>query len=331
MLSNDFVERGYSIQFLACIPENHFFKLDSRIEFSEPKPNKGKFRRYFNLLYFLRKEVKEFNPDIVMVFGDYFNSIVLMALIGTGHKVYIADQMSPTKKFPLIIGLLKKILYPFATGIIAQTELSADYHKKRYGKKINVRVIANPISMIPQIYPPKEKYIVVVARMHYDKGIDIALETWSKVKNKGDWKMVFAGGGGLLEQMKNYAEELGITSEVLFFGEIKDVFILLAKSEIFVLSSRGEGFPNALCEAMGSGLPSICFENLNNPMIITENDRDGVLIPNNDKLEMARQLEVLMQDDYKRRAIGINARAIVKRLDIKVIAPEFLQFILSKS
>lgn len=330
MLANDFVDRGFTVQFLACLPDEHFYKLDPRIAFVEPKPSNKKFSRYINLISFLRNEVKKFNPDTVMVFGDYFSSIVLIALIGTGFKVFIADQMSPTKKFPLVISLLKKIFYPFATGIIAQTELSAEYHKKRYGKKIDVRVIANPMHRIPNISPPKEKYIVVVARMHYDKGIDIALKIWSKVRQKGDWKMVFAGGGGLLDSMKNYANELGIKNEVLFMGEIKDVFNLLAKSDIFVLSSRGEGFPNALCEAMASGLTCVCFEKLNNPMIITKNEFDGILIANDDIAEMAKKIEDLMHDDAKRNAIGINAKAILERLDIKVIAPEYLQFILSK-
>ena len=330
MLANDFVDRGFNIQFLVCLPGNHFYKLDSRIEFAESKPNREKISRYIQLIGFLRKKVKKFNPDTVMVFGDYFSPIVLLSLMGSGCKVYVADQMSPTKKFPSSLVLLKKILYPFAAGIIAQTELSATYHKKRYGKKTNVRVIANPMSKIPQTASTKEKYITVVARMHYDKGIDIALETWSKVKNKGNWKMVFAGGGELLEPMRNYAEELGVTSEVLFLGEVKEVFDLLAKSEMLVLSSRGEGFPNALCEGMAAGLTCICFEKLNNPMIITKNGFDGVLIENDDTSAMAAQLEDLIRDDKRRNTIGINARAILQRLNISLIAQEYLKFILPK-
>lgn len=329
MLANDFVHRGFKVQFIACLPKNHFYELDPRILFSEPDYQGRKVFRYTSLLFFLRKEVKRFNPNSVMVFGDYFSSIAQMALLGTGYKVFVADQMSPTKSFPLPIVVLKKIFYPYAAGIIAQTELSAEYHKKRYGNKINVQVIANPMSEMLQVSIPKEKIIAVVARMHNDKGIDIALDVWSKVKNKGEWKMVFAGGGELLEQMKKYAQDLGIYSEVVFLGESKEVPNLLAKSQIFLLSSRGEGFPNALCEAMASGLTCVCFEKLNNSMIITKNEWDGILVPNDDKTEMARQIELLMEDDIKRDKIGENAKGIIKRLDINVIAPQFLEFILN--
>ena len=333
MLANYYAEQGHHVMFIACLPGNHFYELNEQIEFAEPKKYNGflgKILRYPRLLFFIRREVRKYKPETVMVFGDYFSPITVMALTGTGYPVFIADQMSPTYNFPQHIKLLKKIFYPCATGLIAQTPLAESYYKRRYGKEKNSRVIANPMNLPPNIRIQRKKYVTVVARMHHHKGIDTALEVWSRVKEKNGWKMVFAGGGVLLKEMKDYALKLGINDDAIFLGNVSNVYGLLAESGIFVLSSRGEGFPNALCEAMASGLPCICFEKLNNPMIITKDGFDGVLVPNDNKDLMAQKLTELIADEKQRDRLAAQARKITERLNIDIIAPQFLDFILSK-
>jgi len=333
MLANYFAAQGYRVKFIACLPGNHGYALDSSIEFAEPHKYNSfgdKILRYPRLLVFLRSEVKKFTPDTVMVFGDYFSPIAIMALTGLDYPIFASDRMSPIYPLPRHVKWLKKLFYPRVTGLIAQTPLAEHFYKKRYGSGINCSIIPNPMNLPPSIKKPKREYVTVVARMHTHKGIDIALDVWSQVKAKKGWKMVFAGGGVLLQKMKDYALTLGISDEVIFLGDVSNVYELLKESRIFLLSSKGEGFPNALCEAMAAGLPCICFEKLNNPMIITKDGFDGVLIPNDNKELMAQKLSELISDQGLRDRMAIQAEKIVERINIDRIAPQFLDFILPR-
>ena len=333
MLANFFVCNKHRVKFISCLSGNHFYTLDENIDFVESSilnSLTNKFLKYFQLIFFIRKEVKKYDPDTIMVFGDYFSPFALMALSGTRYPIFISERMSPTYHFPIYIKLYKRIFYNKASGFIAQT-IQADYNfKKRYGNRIKSSIIANPINIPPIIKKNKMNYVVVVARMNYDKGIDIALEVWSKVFEKKGWKMIFAGGGPLLNQMKDYAIKLGINEDVVFLGEVKNIYDLLNECSIFLLSSRGEGFPNAICEAMASGLACVCFEKLNNPMIISKDGFDGILVPDDDKDYMARIIYELIINKCIRDRIELEARKIIERLNIEVIGPHFLNFILSK-
>jgi hypothetical protein len=72
-------------------------------------------------MIFLRKKVKLIKPDSILSFGEYWNSFVLIALIGLPYPVFISDRCSPDKEFTRIHTILRKWFYPKAKGIIAQT------------------------------------------------------------------------------------------------------------------------------------------------------------------------------------------------------------------
>ena len=73
-------------------------------------------------LFYLRKKIKEIKPDTVLSFGEYWNNFVLMATLGLSCPVFISDRSQPDKSLGKMQDKLRKWLYPFANGIIAQTE-----------------------------------------------------------------------------------------------------------------------------------------------------------------------------------------------------------------
>ena len=111
----------------------------------------------------------------------------------------------------------------------------------------------------------------------------------------------------------------------MFLGRVENLDMLYAKAAIFALPSRMEGFPNALCEAMAAGLPSISFDSFPVDEIITDG-KDGFVVPDGNYSVFAEKLEILMHNDKLREKIGNKAMEIKDRLSIDAICSQFIDF-----
>ena len=132
-----------------------------------------------------------------------------------------------------------------------------------------------------------------------------------------------------LQQLEKQAAESGMTDRVDFLGARNDVDYLLAESSIFVIPSRCEGFPNALCEAMASPLPCIAFDSISASDII-ENRVNGVVLHDGDIDGLANEIRILMDNENLRNSYAWKAYSIRDRLNKEKIGDMFLEFILEK-
>ena len=333
VLSAHFVKRGHEVYFVACRSGNHFYELDSRVHFFEPPfvhTVRGihKIWSYYKTVNFIRKCLKKIEPDTIMVFGDIINPKAILANLGLDYPIFIADQISPKQNLGKFINFIKRITYPKATGIIAQSKMAADYKYKVFGKNINLRIIPNSMRDIVD-FPKMEKYpwVVCLGRLSYEKGVDRLLESFARVKNHDNWRLVVIGDGPQRKQLENLSNLLTIADRVDFLGRRSDVDFLLAQSCIFVMPSRYEGFPNALCEAMASPLPCISFDSISASDII-ENRVNGVVVPDGNIDALAKEMEILMDNEELRHKYAVNAYHIRERLNKDIIGDAFLDFIL---
>jgi len=334
ILAAHFAKRGHDVHFIACRSGKHFYGLDEKIHFCEPPfVHTGKaltkLVSYCKTILFIRNKLKRIQPDTIMVFGDIINPIALIANDGLGFPIFIADQISPKQNLGWFKNFMKRVTYPKATGIIAQTEQAAEYKKQVFGDNISVRVIPNSLRDIETFENvEKKKQVIGVGRLSYEKGFDRLVEAFAMIINHDEWKLVLAGDGPVRSNLEKQAETLGIADRVVFMGMRKDVDRLLAESSIFVIPSRCEGFPNALVEAMASPLPCISFDSISASDII-KNRVSGVVIPDGDIKGLAKELTILMDDEHLRNEYASNSCPIRERLDKDKIGDEFLEFILN--
>lgn len=330
VLANYFVSKGHEVTFISCLAAEKFYELDSRIKLIEPGFNRtrsmvNKITYYPRMTVWLRAQIKRARPDVILSFGDWFNPLALLAAKGLNIPVYISDRTSPDYKFHPLVNKAKQLMYPFSAGFIAQTQRAADFKKKQFRNRLNIRIISNAIKDVEVFDIPKKNWIVSVARLSIEKGPDRLLEAFGKINDKRGWKLVFAGSGPMLNELTERAKELGIAEDVIFLGQIKEVDKLLSEASVFVLPSRLEGFPNALCEAMAAGLPSICFDCIPSGDVIT-NGEDGYIVPDGDTDELARVLEFLMNNKEVREEVSQKAKLIKQRLSLSKIGDMYLDF-----
>jgi glycosyltransferase involved in cell wall biosynthesis len=180
----------------------------------------------------------------------------------------------------------------------------------------------NPLPFSPETPSPRtERTVVTVGRLTEVKGYDMLLDAWAEVaRTRPDWTLRLVGSGEDETALRKQAAELGITGSVDFFGHTQDVPEQLRRASIYVLSSRGEGFPMTLLEARAFGLPCVAFDCAPGVREIVRDGVDGLLAPLGNTGELARRLGRLMDDRELRDTMGEQGRQDVRRF-----APEAIE------
>ncbi|MEU9209409.1 glycosyltransferase [Streptomyces sp. NPDC048415] len=179
----------------------------------------------------------------------------------------------------------------------------------------NASFMPNPLPFMPDVPSPRTENVVVsVGRLHDQKGIDMLLDTWAEVApHHPEWRLRIYGSGEDEEILKKQCTALGLDASVEWMGRTSDVPGALRGGSVFVLSSRGEGFPLALMEAMATGLPCAAFDCAPGVHEIVHDGEDGLLAALGNTGELARRLDTLMSDKELRDTMGEAARANIQR------------------
>lgn len=334
VIANFLSKEGINVTIITLFNRPHFYKLDDRIKVIDPPGDRSKWNKlwyYLKTVFFLRKNIKERSPSRILSYGDWTNILVLMACIGINTKVFISDRASPDLKFQWYVRFLRKILYPRAHGILAQTERAAQQKYTMLGKDINIRVIPNPVKPV-QLYPgiKRRNIILGVSRHFYVKGLDRLIEAYGLLNENHNYKLLIAGSRGpATPGLLRLAEKYNLNPDEIFLEKTKEIDKLYAESKIFILSSRSEGFPNALIESMAAGLACISFDCSAGPSDIITNGENGILVENDNVNELTKQMQYLIDNDKEIERLGKNALSIRERLSLDKIGEQYLEFIMS--
>lgn len=178
----------------------------------------------------------------------------------------------------------------------------------------NVVCIPNICSMEGQKMPvkPKEKRLLAVGRLHEQKGLDLLLQAWAPVeKNHPDWSLRIVGEGRQRDALGHQIERLGL-HHVVLAGKQDDMVQEYAEASLFVLSSRYEGLPLALIEAMWCGVPCIAFDCPHGPAELLAEDR-GFLVFNGDIRALSAQIEYVITHPEQAAERARKAQAFARQ------------------
>lgn len=333
-LANYFNSKGFKVIYIVLYSFKKFFELDSGIVLIEPDLNyrsSNKFSYYLNMIPYLRKAVKKYKPNTILTLGEYHNALVLFALQGIDIPIHVSDRSSPNKKFGQLFTIFRKWIYKKSSGVIAQTETAAAQKRRMLGLDFRISVIPNAIRNVKRYSFKREKIILGVGRHYHVKGMDRLIKAFWQL-NDNEWVLHLAGGNGPeTNNLKDLVIKLELEEKVVFLGELKNIDEEFSKSSIFVMTSRSEGFPNALCEAMASGLPCISYDIVAGPSDIISHNENGILIPDGDTEKLTSAISTLMRSQKKRNQLGENALKVQDEFSNRNSGDKYLQFILSLS
>ena len=207
----------------------------------------------------------------------------------------------------------------------------------------NVRCIPNPCAMKYGVQSSEYrvlsteyriqsiKTLLAVGRLHEQKGFDMLLEAWNNVQRDNvqctkDWTLRIVGEGEQRKKLEEQIRDLHL-SNVVLAGRVENMVEEYAAASLFVLSSRYEGLPLALIEAMWCGVPCVSFDCPHGPAELLEDDR-GWLVPAMDVEKLAQQIIYAMthMEEAKTRAHRAQEYAYEKYSEANIM-PQWVQLI----
>lgn len=309
-----------------------FYKIPTYVAIYRPEftfDNNIRTISTIRTLIFLRKIIKRINPDAILSFGETYNSFVLLSCLMLNVRIFVSDRSKPDKSWGFFHEHLRRFLYPFATGIISQTDYSKDFLSKETGHK-NIKVIPNPIRVIEKKTLERRNIILNVGRLIKSKRIDLLLNIFNNCKND-KWELWLVGENekNEKEKLEKIVNELNLSEKVIFWGKQENVAKFYGIAKIFAFSSESEGLPNVLLEAMASGLACISFDCVAGPRDLITDGENGYLVKMYDCVEYISKLNLLIKNPALRETFANNAKKKSEEYNINIIGEKFYNFLLS--
>lgn len=327
-IANYAAVQGYDVTILNLFKTDVFFNLHPAITLIWPDIDRTSTHRLLyaaRLIPYIRKQLKRLNPDTVLSFGEWFNAYVIIATRFLGIPIFISDRMGPMLDLGFLLETARKIMYRFATGIIAQTSIAKEILFKKTGAK-NIIIIPNALNVIDTDTTIKKKQIATVGRLSREKGQAVVIRAFAALKNT-DWTLHIVGDGRERSNLEILVSKLKISDRVHFYGHLKNFNTILGQSDIFVLPSLYEGFPNALIEAMSVPLACISSDCVAGPSDIIQHGDNGFLFEPGNEKRLTELMGELIQYPQVRNNLAKNAYEVRQELALNKIADRYLAFI----
>ena len=253
-------------------------------------------------------------PDVVISFLFKINVIALLAGLGLGIPIIVSERNHPGRQQShRLWRLLRARLYPRAAAVVLQTEASRrTLPAALAGTGI---VIANPVVAWPRSpEPTNPKILAAVGRLDDQKGFDLLITAFAGIAAAHpQWTLVIWGDGPRRADLLARIDRLGLGRRVRLPGVSASPGAWISAASDFALSSRFEGFGNALAEAMAAGLPVVAFACEFGVAEIATDGVDSLLVPPEDVPALAAALDRLLGDAALRTRLGAAAAIAARR------------------
>ena len=322
-------DTGFDVSLCLLLKQPHFFVLETGIPLVEPGHQAGGiWNRMRQMRDTVLEAYKQFEPEVVVVYGRYYSAWAAWALRGEKVKVVVSDRNSPLFVLPLWQRTWIRLAYMInpPSMALAQTQAAKQHQLHYYStkwlglfpfkRKPEVILFPNLLDALkPAEVVSREKIVLAVGRVTDPlKGLDWLLQVRSLVENT-EWKWVLAGGTAEENPLLwKQVQDLNLTDKIIFLGKVKDLDSWYRKAGIFIMTSKSEGFPNALAEAMQHGMPCVAYDFVGGAKDLIDNEQVGVLVEYGNHTACAAAIEDLMENEEKRLALGSAAAESVQRL-----------------
>jgi len=325
IMANFWSRMGWRITVLTLDREESFYPLADTVTLcglDVAAPSKGFVNAAANTwkrVRGLRRAIKDAQPDAVIALMSVTNVLTLLATQGLNIPVIVSERNNPAQlRVGAVWNFLRNWTYPHSHKVVLQSEQIVGQFSSTIKKKVTV--IPNPVPAPDIEFVPVERRhntILAMGSLTQQKGFDLLLQAFALVATRHpQWRLQIWGEGSLRSELEALRDELGLQRQAAFCGRTRKPFEEMRHASLFVLSSRYEGFPNALCEAMACGLPAISFDCVSGPRDIVRHGVDGLLVPPEDVDALAEAMNRLIENEEERRQFSAKAPEVVERFSV---------------
>ncbi len=227
-------------------------------------------------------------------------------LVGQDHKNF------PTRFANRRQAAVLRDAVPALDAYVVLTHADADDYRRELVAGPRLQVIRNALPWEPAASPAAldSKVVVAGGRLVPEKGFARLVEAFAPVARRHpDWQLHVHGEGPSRAPLEKLVARLGIGAQVRLPGYTAGFGEALAGASVYALTSRSEGFPMVLIEAMGAGVPLVAMDCPRGPAEIVDDGKNGFLVGDGDVPAFTEALLALVEDDELRRRCGRQALA----------------------
>ena len=275
----------------------------------------------------LRAELQTLQPDLVVSFLTKINTLSLLATTGLDVPTVISERNNPqVQQKHILWRLVEPMVRGRATRLVLQT--TAILQTIPQSLRDRAEVICNPCDAGEQrAGPPPSagaRRIVAVGRLVEQKGFDMLVDAFAEAASAfPDWSLTIHGDGPERERLQERIDKREMQGAIHLAGVTRKPGEWIEGASVFVLSSRYEGFPNVLIEAMAARIPVIATRCDFGPDEIIEDGVSGLLVPVDDPDALAAALRQMMADAELRASLSASGRLAVARFSTEAIMAQW--------
>jgi len=326
-LANAFARRGLAVDLVLASRQGPYLKvIDRQVRIVDLKANRI-IRAFFPLAWYLRAA----RPAALLSAMGHANIVAVLAakIFGTTARVVISERTTVSEAYRSASGTPAKLIYrimrwvyPKADAICAVSRAVAVDLADFTGLPLNrVETIYNPFDLDsierkasaacdhPWFLSEGAPVIIAVGRLNEAKDFHILLDAFAHLRQERSVRLMILGEGELRAPLEAQVERLGLTSDdIQMPGFVDNPFAYLSRCALFVLSSRREGLPGVLIEAMACGTPVVSTDCPSGPDEILEGGRWGRLVPVGDVQALAKAMAEVL-DTHRNQLPDVRRRA----------------------
>ncbi|WP_264565176.1 glycosyltransferase family 4 protein [Flavobacterium sp. N3904] len=323
---------GYEVHVLTQNHGNYplFYSFHEKIVFHDMILGGTIFNFFNSFRKSLLNNVQTIQPEIIIVCDNGLKAFTIPFILSTeipivfechGSK-YIEEKHLNSNLISKFKSALKYKFKDFGTNKFTKLVALSNESLKEWNVK-NGLVIPNPSGIQSEkVSDLKSKRVIAVARNSYEKGLDRLLVIWQKVVAKHpDWILDIYGDS--VTDLRSLVLELGMEFNVNLNEPVKNISEKYLSSSLYVMTSRSEGFPMVLLEAMASGLPCVAYDCPAGPRAIIKEEENGFLIEDGNADSFVQKLKLLIEDENLRMQMGKKAKESVKKYDLGSIMQQW--------
>ncbi len=342
-LANAYSERGFAVDLVLAAAEGPYLKeLSAKVRVVDLKA--GRVTRSLpGLVAYLHRE----RPQAMLTALNHANVIAVLArfLARVPTRLVVSERNTLTEEATRnqgiatrVVHVLMRWLYPHVDGILAVSEGAADALSCFANiPRQRIATVYNPYDLLtiqqrasdaldhPWFSPGSPPVVLGIGRLTAQKDFHSLIRAFTQLRTKRSARLMILGEGELRSDLQTLADSLGLgIQDFCLHGFVDNPFAYLARCDVFVLSSRWEGLPNVLIQALACGAPVVSTDCPSGPAEILENGQWGRLVPVGDVEALAQaMLDSLTEAEHP----DVTTRAAY--FSVERAADEYLRILLA--
>jgi glycosyltransferase involved in cell wall biosynthesis len=341
LLCNRWVALGHEVTLVPTFSGRGtcLYPLDSRVRLLYLADRVGTTRKtplsMLRRLWAMRQMVGEARADAILSFLPHVNVAALVATRGLGVPVVVSERTYPPAR-PLgrVWPRLRRIAYPWATRVVMQTTGGRNWLAHEIPRARSVEIpnpcvfplpVGEPKTLPQTIIPHNRRLLLAVGRLGEEKQFDVLIDAYTQLAPRfPDWDLAILGEGAERTALETQVAEVGLKGRVHLPGRVGNVGEWYDRADLYAMSSRFEGFPNTLLEALAHGVPAVSLDCATGPAEMIQDGVNGYLVkPEAGAEGLAARLGQLMADPARRAHFSKRALEVRERFSFDKVGVEW--------